>query len=106
MQRTQPKTKTTARTETSSQTLKNLWIPKGTGRRDGMGVWDWHRHTELYRVTSQWGPAVEHRELYPIFCDNLCGEKNLKKNGYVYMYNKVTLLYSRKLSHYKSIILQ
>ena len=36
MQRTQPKTKTTARTETSSQTLKNLWIPKGTVVGGGM----------------------------------------------------------------------
>ena len=30
------------RTETDSQTLKNLWLPKetGCGRRDGLGVWD------------------------------------------------------------------
>ena len=32
------------RTETDSQTLKNIWLPKGTGLgvEDGLGVWDWH----------------------------------------------------------------
>ena len=31
------------RTETDSQTLKNLRLPKGTGvwGRDRLGVWDW-----------------------------------------------------------------
>ena len=30
------------RTETDSQTLKNLWLPKetGCGRMDRLGVWD------------------------------------------------------------------
>ena len=30
------------RTDTDSQTLKNLWFPKetGCGGRDGLGVWD------------------------------------------------------------------
>ena len=30
------------RKETDSQTLKNLWLPKGTGwwGRDGLGLWD------------------------------------------------------------------
>ena len=45
------------------QTLKNLWLPKGTGgggggRRDGLGVWDWYIHTELYGMTGQQGHAV------------------------------------------------
>ena len=24
---------------------------------------------------GQWGPAIEHGELYPVFCDHLCGKK-------------------------------
>ena len=46
-----------------SQTLKNLWLPKGTvfGVRtvDGLGVWDWHMPTEVYGMKSgQRGLAV------------------------------------------------
>ena len=38
------------RTETDSQTLKtNLWLPKGRGgERDGLGLWDWYMHTEIW----------------------------------------------------------
>ena len=25
---------------------------------DGLGVWVWHMHTELYEMIGQWGPAV------------------------------------------------
>ena len=46
----------------------------GSGR-DGLGVWDWHRHTEVHGMIDQWGPAVEHRELCPVFCDNLHGKR-------------------------------
>jgi len=50
------------KTETDSQTLKNLWLPKGTGvgggRRDGLGVRDWHVHTEVYGMVGQQGLAV------------------------------------------------
>ena len=45
------------------------------GRRDGLGVWEWHMHTEVYGMTGQQGPAVQHRELYPIFSDNLYGKR-------------------------------
>ena len=50
----------TCRTEASSQTLKNLLLPKGTGgrRRDGLGGGDWHMHTELYGMVGQQGPAA------------------------------------------------
>ena len=34
------------RTETNSQTLKNLWLPKGTGSGEGW-TGDWHMHTEV-----------------------------------------------------------
>ena len=60
-------------TETDSQTLKtNLWLPKGTGVCVG-GVWGWTGGvglayaTEVYGMIDQQRPAVEHRELYPIF---------------------------------------
>ena len=49
------------RAETDSQTLKtNLWLPKGTGEdgRDGLGVWDWHMHNEVYGMIGQYGHAV------------------------------------------------
>ena len=76
----EPKKKDTneliCRTEANSQTLKNLWLLKGTGGgRDGMGVWDWQMHSEVYEMIGQQGPAVWHRELSPIFCDNLCGKR-------------------------------
>ena len=32
-------------------------------------------HTEVYGMIGQWVPAVQHRELYPVFCDNLCGKR-------------------------------
>ena len=63
------------RTETVSQTLKNLRLPRRTGGEVGLGVWDWHMHTEVYGVIGQQKPAVKHRELYPVFCDYLCGKR-------------------------------
>ena len=45
------------------------------GRRDCLGFLDLHMHTELYGMIGHWGPAVYHRELYPVFCDNLCGKR-------------------------------
>ena len=32
-------------------------------------------HTEVYGIIAKRGPAVQHRELYPIFCDNPYGER-------------------------------
>ena len=35
----------------------NLWLPKGKGMGwDGLGFWDWHRHTIVYGIFGQWGP--------------------------------------------------
>ena len=59
--------------------FEKLMVTKGDslgGGRDGRGVWGWHMHTEVYRMTGQWGPAVYHKELYSVFCDNLCGKKS------------------------------
>ena len=59
-----------------TQTLKHLWLPKGTGwGKDGLRIWDWHMHTEVYAMIGQLGPPVQHRELYLIFCDHLCEER-------------------------------
>ena len=67
-------------------------VTKGKGLgvgRDGLGFWEWPRHTFVYGTDGQWGLAVQHREIYWIFRDNLYG------NGYVSMYGEITLLYSR-----------
>ena len=45
------------RTETDSHILKtNLWLSKGTGggERNGLEIWDWHMHTEVYGMIAQW----------------------------------------------------
>ena len=44
------------RTETDSQTLKtNYGYQKGqVAGRDGLRVWDWPVHTEIYVMTGQW----------------------------------------------------
>ena len=92
------------RTETNSETLQtHLWFPKGTGSgRNGLGVWDWHMHAEARGMIGQRGPAVKHREFYPIFGDHLWG-KNLRENRRVYMYNCITLLYRR---NYRNLVNQ
>ena len=72
------------RKKTNLQTLKtNLGLPKktGGGREGWTGVWVWHRHTVVYGMTGQWGPAIEQ---YSVI---IYMKKNLKKNGCVYMYN-------------------
>ena len=68
-----------------------LWVTKVGGEMDG--VWglayaqalgpEWPKicvllsqpHTGVCGMIGQWGPAVEHRELYPVFCDNLDGKE-------------------------------
>ena len=43
------------------------------------GAQNWHIHTDVYGMIGQWGPAVQHREFHPIFCDNLCGRRIWKR---------------------------
>ena len=74
------------------------------GERDGLEPWDWLiewliPYNEVYRTVADRVPAVQHKELYPVFHDNLC-RKKIRDNGYVYMYNWVTL-YSR---NYHSLV--
>lgn len=78
------------RTEIDLQTLKNLTVR----------VWDWPMHTEIHGPVGQRGPAVEHRELSPVFCDHLCG-KRIRENGFVSVYDWVTSWYSR---NYHSLV--
>ena len=66
------------RLKTDSQTEK-LVVTKGDGWgggwRDGLGIWDWHMHTEIHGMIGQWEPALKHRVLYPLFCDHLWGKR-------------------------------
>ena len=39
----------------------------------GKGVWDRHVHTAIFKVDSQQGPTVEHRELCSVLCGSLDG---------------------------------
>ena len=85
------------RAEIGSQALKtNLWLPKGTVVKGEMG-WGFGCGicTLVYGMIGKWGPAVQHRDLYPVFCDGLYGKRSWKNNRCMYMYNWITLLYSR-----------
>ena len=55
------------------------------GEKDGLGVWDRHMHTGVCGMIGQWGPAVEHSELYPIFCYNLCGKESEREWMHVHV---------------------
>ena len=39
---------------------KNLWLSKwvGWGGDEGLGIWDWHMHNEVYGMIGQLGPAA------------------------------------------------
>ena len=56
------------------------------GGMDGLGFCNWHMHTEVYGAIGQEWSSVQHRELYPVFCDNIHW-KRIRKNGYVYMFD-------------------
>ena len=75
------------RTEIDSQTLKHLWLPKETvwGQGNRLGVWNWHVHTEVYGTIGQRGLAIQHKELYPIIYDNMCGKESERKLICVYV---------------------
>ena len=58
------------KTETDSQAQKtNLWLPKGKGGGDKLGVWNQEIQATIYKIDKQQGFTVEHRELYAISCD-------------------------------------
>ena len=41
------------------------------GGRDSQGVWDGHGHMAVFNMENQQGPAVQHRELCSILCNDL-----------------------------------
>lgn len=43
----------------------------GKGRLDELGDWDWHTHSTTHAIASWWEPAVPHRELRSVLCDDL-----------------------------------
>ena len=60
------------KTKTDSQTQKtNLWLPKGKGGGDKLGVWDQQIQTTIYKIDKQQGPTVYHWELYSISFNKL-----------------------------------
>ena len=85
------------RTETDSQTLKNLWLPKETGC--GVGGMDWGSGTGIGTLRyMEWlanGDQLYSTENSTQYSVIIYMGKNLKENGYVYMYNWIILLYSR-----------
>ena len=49
-------------------------VPRGKDEgRDSQGVWDGHGHTAVFRMETQQGPAVQHRELCSMSCGSLDG---------------------------------
>ena len=56
-------------------------VAKGEGRwgREGLGVWDEQMQPLVYRMDTQQGPTVEHRELYSISCDKPSWKRIWKK---------------------------
>ena len=45
--------------DTYSSAAKTTQLEGWVG--DGLGVWYWHMHTELYGMTGQHRPAVQHK---------------------------------------------
>ena len=43
-------------------------VEAGLGK-DGLGVWDQHMQTIMYRTDKQQTPTTLHRELYSTSCD-------------------------------------
>ena len=54
------------KTEIDFQCRKRTW-----GDKDKLGVWDQQIHTITYKTDKQRGPTIQHRELYPVSCNNL-----------------------------------
>ena len=52
--------------------LKSELIIAGKGR-ESYQVWDGHVHTAIFKMDNQQGPAVQHMELWSMFCGSLHG---------------------------------
>lgn len=49
--------------------------------KDGLGVWEWQMQTFVYGMVDQRRPAVQPREIYSMFRDNIY------RKGYVYIHS-------------------
>ena len=58
--------------------FEKLMVTKGDRCRVGGRDWGfgWHMLPEVYGMIAHWGPAVQHRELYPAFYGNLLGKES------------------------------
>ena len=52
---------------------------RGKVEGDTVGDWDGRMHTSIFKIDNQHGPAIEHRELYLILCNDLYGKRTLKR---------------------------
>ena len=77
-----------------NQTLKKLWLPKGTGG-DELGAWHWRMHIDVYGMIGQMGTHCIAQGALPNLLWLSMWEKNLKETWSVYMFNWITLLYIR-----------
>ena len=64
-------TGTYLQTEADSDIEHSLMVARGRGGEGGgLGVGGLLMQIIMYRMDKQWGPIVQHRELYSICCDN------------------------------------
>ena len=59
----------------------------------------------IWKDWGSWGPAIEHRELYPVLCDSLCGKRIWERMD-VCTYITESFVVQQKWQHCKSTILQ
>ena len=60
----------------SLQTLEIYCMEEGW---DGLGIWGSQMQTLTFRMETQWGPAVQHRELHPISWDRPWWKRMIKR---------------------------
>ena len=73
----------------------DLWLSRVEMKEwDGPGVWGWVMQTITFNTDKQWHPIVQHRELWPISWVRPQW-KIIWEKECVYMYDWVTMLYSR-----------
>ena len=56
------------------------------GGGDKSGAWGKHTHSTMYKIATQQGPTIQHKELslkYPV----ITNMRKEQKNEYMYMYN-------------------
>ena len=58
--------------DSAQSSVRTLWSPeRKDGGRDTQGAWDGHGHMAAFNMENQQGPAVQHRGLCSILCNNL-----------------------------------